>query len=148
MKTFLPNRPQICCTRKLTNMLTRVFVSNFINFLDYLISCWDFKTPENALKMSISVSETPQMILFCPQPKDIQLNVSEEDRNQQIFTFFQLFHASTDTVIAVGDKVRLFSVSSWIPALPRCFWTLSGCFALRCLLPHFRMTSEAFSAHC
>ena len=33
---------------------------------------------------------TPLNVLFCPQPKDIQVTVTEEERNQKIFTFKKL----------------------------------------------------------
>ena len=29
-------------------------------------------------------------LLFCPQPKDVQFTVTEEERNQKIFTFKKL----------------------------------------------------------
>ena len=33
---------------------------------------------------------TSSNVLFCPQPKDIQFTVIEEERNQKIFTFKKL----------------------------------------------------------
>ena len=45
---------------------------------------------KNVDQCFLNLKITSSNVLFCPQPKDIQSIVIEEERNQKIFTFKKL----------------------------------------------------------
>ena len=67
-----------------------VRLSEFIFLISWLV-VWAIKSQEMVKKcQSVFFQRCPQRCLFCPQPKNIQFTVSEEERNQEIFTLKKL----------------------------------------------------------
>ncbi len=62
-----------------------------------LISCLVHKMVKNVDPCLSELEVTSSDVLFCSQHKDIQFTVTEDERNQKIFTFQKLKSENLDT---------------------------------------------------